>query len=107
MSQLSAEVADRCHESELLQLRRMKSVRQVVHGRRQMFDLGQQLLYSCAELARCLRGLLTQEIHLHREERQTLAQVVVQLTRDAPGLVLLGLEQPAGRGRLELLEEPG
>src|SRR5881628_2974687 len=81
MSQLPAEAADRRHESELLQLRRMKLVRQAVHRRRQVPDLGQQLLYSCAELAR-FWGLLAQQIHLHRQEREALAQVVVQLTCD-------------------------
>src|SRR2546427_343313 len=96
MSQLPAEIADRRHESELLQLRRMELVRQVVHGRRQVFDLGQQLLYPCAELARCLRGLLAEEIHPDRQERQALAQVVVQLTRDPPGFALPCLEQSAG-----------
>src|SRR3989475_11965384 len=96
MSQLPAEIADRRHESELLQLRRMELVRQVVHGRRQVFDLGQQLLYPCAELARCLRGLLAEEIHPDGQERQALAQVVVQLARDPPGFVLPGLEQSAG-----------
>src|SRR5437867_30543 len=96
MSQLPAEVADRRHESELLQLRRMELVRQVVHGRRQVFDLGQQLVHPCAELARCLRRLLAEEIHPDRQERQALAQIVVQLTRDPPSFVLLGLEQSAG-----------
>ena len=71
-----------------------------------MFDLGQQLPHPCTELVR-LRGLLAEEIHLDGQERQALAQVVVQLARDPPGLVLLGLEQPAGLGLLELLEEPG
>src|SRR2546422_191447 len=49
--------------------------------------------------APCLGRFRAQEIHLHRQERQALAQVVVQLTRDPPGFVLLGLEQPAGLGR--------
>jgi len=74
-------------------------VRQVVHGRRQVSDLRQELLHLCFELARRRRGPLAQEIHLHRQERQALAQVVVQLTRDPPGFILLGLEQPASLGR--------
>ena len=62
-------------------------MRQVVHGRRQVSDLRQELLHPCFELARRRRGPLAQEIHLHRQERQALAQVVVQLPRDPPGFI--------------------
>ena len=50
LGQFLAQAADGGHESQLLQLRRVQLVRQVMHGRRQLLDPGRQLLQAPAEL---------------------------------------------------------
>src|SRR5215470_5580700 len=90
--QLVAEARDRGGEPQLLELRRMELMRKLVHRRRQLPDVAQQLAYPGPELALGLRGLLAQEIHLHGQECQPLAEVVVQLARDAPRFTFLRLE---------------
>src|SRR5215831_5642062 len=97
IGQLVAQARDRRREPELLQLRRVELMRELVYRRRQLPHLAQEIPYAGAELAHGLRGLLAQQIHLDRQQRQPLAEVVVELARDPPRFVLLRLEQPASQ----------
>jgi hypothetical protein len=54
--------------------------------------LAYELLHACR-----LRELLAQEINFHGQQRESLAEVVVELARDAPRFALLTLKQPAGQ----------
>src|SRR4030095_7413235 len=62
-----------------------------------MPDLTHQLLYADIELGGRLWRLLAQELHLHGQERQPLAQVVVQLARDPPRFLFLSMQEPPGQ----------
>src|SRR5262249_15946896 len=97
MGQLMAKASDRSCEPQLLQLRRMELMRELVDRRRQLPDLAQQLLHPRAEVACRLGGLLAQQIHFNGQQGHPLAGVVVQLTGNPPRFTFLGLEQPAGQ----------
>src|SRR5262249_58742402 len=104
--QLVTKARDRGGEPQLLELRRMELMRQLVHRRRQLSDVTQQFLYPGPELAHGLRGLLAQEIQRHGQERQPLAEVVVQLARYPPRLTFLRLEQAPGQAAKLDLAQP-
>ena len=91
--QLPAQVADRGVQSQQLQLERMQSVREVVHG-------GRDLRSALPQLRRAPRdvGILTghdvaQTLQLERQQREPLAHIVVQQARNPPAFVLLRCER--------------
>src|SRR5262245_53830686 len=82
--QLVTKARDRRGEPQLLELRRMELMRQLVHRRRQLSDVTQQFLYPGTELAHGLRGLLANEFQRHGQERKPLTRVVEHDARDPP-----------------------
>ena len=50
--------------------------------------------------------LLIEQLHLHREQRQPLVEVVVQVARNAPALVLLRGDQAAGKIVNQIIPTP-
>ena len=95
--ELAAQAADGGHEPQLLELRRVQLVREVMHGGGQLLDPARQFLHPPVEQGTGPGRVLGEEVQLHGDEGQALVQVVVQLAGDPPAFRFLGLEQPAGQ----------
>src|SRR3989454_12842319 len=85
--------AQRRPQAEVVQLRRAQAERELAHALERMADGLDAFLDARARL----------QLDLQRGQR--LADVVVQVARQAPALLLLHLEQPARQGAQARLRE--
>src|SRR3977135_1929866 len=85
--------AQRRRQAEVVELRRAQGERKLARARWRMADV--------LDTFRDARARL--QLDLQRSQR--LADVVVQIARQAPALLLLHLEQPARKGAQALLRE--
>src|SRR4051812_12874962 len=83
--------AQRCDEAEVIELQGAQAQRELTHALQGMSHRADALRYGSGRA-----GLLTPRkgLQLYFQRGQRLANVVVELARESPALVLLHLEKP-------------